>query len=312
MYILRHFPLLLQHLCQKGCPPASPPSPARTQMSFMPSPHSTFYETALSGSLQAHNPITLCKESSPGTRYLAIDEAAFFIYCIAGNSTNGHLPLTCYMSPCTRLGQTKADHSSMLGGLPFAMTVVTPDLAASQAEGHLYSHDIMQRRQVSLQEGLLLTRSSTLGCFPLAMTVVTPDWAAPHADATFASMPPRPTVLPVENLKLSRILGMNVCITLHMPTRYLHNTGASEYPHNHAGRRSLYQKRYWILGVNVHTAPHMPAASLETSDHQCTQHSREGSKSSLASCAFALCYYETLQVLVVTVTSEYSQDCSRK
>lgn len=134
MYILRHFPLLLQHLCQKGCPPASPPSPAHTQMSFMPSPHSTFYETALSGSLKAHNPITLCKESSPGTRYLAIDDAAFFIYCIAGNSTNGHLPLTCYMSPCTRLGQTKADHSSMLGGLPFAMTVVTPDLAASQAE----------------------------------------------------------------------------------------------------------------------------------------------------------------------------------
>jgi len=101
----------------------------------MPSPHSTFHinGTALLDSLEAHNPVTFWEKSSPGTRYLPIDDAAFFTYCIAGNSTNGHLSLTCYMSACTRLGQTKADHSSMLGGLPFAMTVVTPDLAASQA-----------------------------------------------------------------------------------------------------------------------------------------------------------------------------------
>ena len=62
-----------------------------------------------------------------------------------------------------------------------------------------------------------LTRSSTLGSLPLAITVVTPDWAASQAEATLASMPPRPTLLPLLKRKLSRILGMNVCITLHAP-----------------------------------------------------------------------------------------------
>lgn len=95
-------------------------------------------------------------------------------------------------------------------------------LGSIPCRGNLGLHAGMQSRAKHGSVGLSsaghdrgeLTRSSTLGSLPLAMTVVTPDWAASHADATLASMPPRPTLLPVENLKLSRILGMNVWMTL--------------------------------------------------------------------------------------------------
>ena len=63
----------------------------------------------------------------------------------------------------------------------------------------------------------MLTRSSTLGSLPLAMTVVTPACAASQAEATLASMPPRPTLDAPLNLKLSMMAGLKVWITLHAP-----------------------------------------------------------------------------------------------
>ena len=68
----------------------------------------------------------------------------------------------------------------------------------------------MRHQGIGCEGNQRLALRSTLGILPLAMTVVTPDCAASQADATLASMPPRPTLLALENRKLSRILGMNV------------------------------------------------------------------------------------------------------